>query len=319
MSHPAPPIARRLACLAMLLGALAILLPLALAPGASAERASVPASPSTPNPPPTPSMTPSAAAPPSAQVTLARSACDAVHLTARTDQGASLTYRVADEAGNVVASGTFTGAVDRVLSLSTGHDYTATVGEASGAGSIASSGPASLREACPVSVTADPPGFVDHCGTEGDAVVVPTIIGVDYRVGGTLLVPGANSAVGMVTVEASARPGYVLNGPSQWTHTFASEPCRRSGQAPAETQEAPAPAPDPAAPPAPSPRRSATGPSVAPATAPASVPDFENPASRSAAEPAMQASVGGPGPLEWGIMIVVALAGGIAFWLKTRH
>ena len=29
--------------------------------------------------------------------------------------------------------------------------------------------------------------------------------------------------------------------------------------------------------------------------------------------------VGGPGPLEWSIMIAIALAGGIAFWLKTRH
>lgn len=326
MSHPAPPIARRLAFLAVLLGALAILLPVALAPGASAVEGRVPASPSVPDPTPSPSTTPATPTPPSpsAQVALARSACDSVRLTARTDNTAPLTYRVADEAGNVVATGTFSGSVDRVLSLSTGHDYTAAVGPA-GAAPLATSSPASLREACPVSVTADAPGFDDPCGTQADAVVAPTIIGVDYRVGGTVLAPGANSAVGMVTVEASARPGYVLKGPSQWTHAFSAEPCAASAQSsPAPQGDAPAAAPPPAAPPVgPAPGTSQAGPSAALAapSAPAPTPEPEpnDSAPRSAAQPAMQASVGGPGPLEWSIMIAIALAGGIAFWLKTRH
>ncbi|AMM31341.1 hypothetical protein SA2016_0651 [Sinomonas atrocyanea] len=325
MSHPAPPIARRLACLAVLLGALAILLPAALAPGASAADGRVPASPTITGPSPSPSVTPATPtpAPPSAQVALTRAACDSVHLTARTDSTAPLTYRVADEAGNVVATGTFSGSVDRILSLSTGHDYTATVTGA-GTGPLATSSPASLRDACPVSITADAPGFDDPCGTQADAVVAPTIIGVDYRVGGTVLAPGANAAVGMVTVEAVARPGYVLKGTSQWTHTFSATPCAGSAEAPTAPQEdAPAAVQPPAAPPAaPAPGTSAAaGPSAGLAAQPTSAPTpgLDDSATRSAAQPAMQASVGGPGPLEWSIMIAIALAGGIAFWLKTRH
>ncbi|MDQ0260955.1 hypothetical protein [Sinomonas atrocyanea] len=319
MSHPAPPIVRRLAFLAVLLGALAILLPGVLAPGASAAEGHVPASPSVPDPTPSPTPTPAG---PAAQVALARAACDSVRLTARTDATSPMTYRVADEAGNVVATGTFSGSVDRVLSLSTGHDYTAAVGPA-GADPIATSSPASLRDACPVSVTADAPGFDDPCGTQADAVVAPTIIGVDYRVGGTVLAPGANSAVGMVTVEASARPGYVLKGPSRWTHTFSAAPCAGSAQAAPEPQEeAPAPAPPPAVPPAASAPGTGTSVAAPPAPqtpAPTQEPELDASTSRSAAQPAMQASMGGPGPLEWSIMIAIAVAGGVAFWLKTRH
>jgi hypothetical protein len=255
-------------------------------------------------------------------VALVRSACDSVHLTAWTNSTAPLTYRVADEAGNVVATGAFSGSVDRILSLSTGHDYTATVTGADTA-PLATSSAASLRDACPVSVTADAPGFDDPCGTQADAVVAPTIIGVDYRVGASVLAPGANAAVGMVTVEAVARPGYVLKGPSQWTHTFSATPCGGSAQpAPVPPDDAPAAAQPPAAPPAePGPGTSAAGPSAGlPAQqAPAATPGPDDSATRSAAQPAMQASVGGPGPLEWSIMIAIALAGGIAFWLKTRH
>lgn len=322
MSHPAPPIARRLALFAVLFGALAVLLPVALAPIAARAHASVPATVNAPEPAPSGTASPSAAPLPPAQVNLTRSACDAVHLTARTDAAVTLAYRVADESGNVVASGTFTGTLERVVSVSTGHDYTATVSEPASVTPLATSAPASLRDACPVSVTADAPGFVDPCGTQRDAVMVPTIIGVDYRVGGALLAPGPNSATGIVTVEASARPGYVLNGPSRWTHAFNADPCLSAAPVPAGPQEpAPAdPAPAPATPPAASSQdRPAALPSAAASSAPTAELQREDASARAAAQPALQASVGGPGPLEWGIMIAVAVAGGVAFWLKTRH
>lgn len=319
MSPPAPPIARRLALLSVLLCALILVLPAVLAPNdAPAEAAeSAPASPSGTDPAPSPSASPTS---PAAQVSLMRAACDAVHLTAQTSPGVTLAYRVTDEGGHVVASGTFAGSIERTISLSTGHDYLASVSETAGGPALATSSSASLREACAVAVTADSPAFADPCGTERDAVVAPQIIGVDYRVGETLLVAGPNAAYGTVTVEASARAGYMLNGPSRWTHTFSAEPCAAPDQAglptrPSATEAAPR---DPT---------QASGGSAQSVQAAPSTPgpvshgpaDARDDSAERFTEPAAQASTGAPGPLAWGIMIAVAVAGGIAFWFKTRH
>lgn len=322
MSRPAPPIARHVAMLVVLLGAVPILLAMTLVRSSAPAEASVlmyqettEPSPSPTSPSPTPSL-------PGAQVALAPAACDALRLSAQADRGVALSYRVADEAGNAAASGSFTGSINTVLALSTGHEYTASVSDPSSGVTLASAGPVSLRNACPVSVTADPPGFTDPCGTDRDAVVVPRIIGVDYRVAGTVLVPGANAATGTVTVEAAAQPGYSLNGPTRWTHTFTADPCLAAPEPPVRPR-APSPSlTDPVSPAAPSvapleqPTQSAPAPPLAQRTA---APQPDAPSVHRDDEPAVQASVGGPGPLAWGIMIAVAVAGGIVFWFKTRH
>ena len=69
---------------------------------------------------------------------------------------------------------------------------------------------------------------------------MPRIIGVDYRVGETELVPGANQAQGRVTVDASARQGYTLNGPARWVHTYTADPST-TDQQPAAGAVTPAP------------------------------------------------------------------------------
>ncbi|WP_369046479.1 hypothetical protein [Sinomonas sp. P10A9] len=319
MSRPALPIARRWAVVVLLLGAFTLMLAVSPVQNGTPAEASIPeakpAAPSTSGP-----GAPTAAAPPSAAVNLARTACDTARVTAQTDQGVTLAYRITDEAGNVASTGTFTGSLDRTVWLSTGHDYTATLTAQAGGPQLASSAPVDLHPTCPVTVTADAPGFSDPCGTERDAVVVPRIIGVEYRVGGTVLVPGANAATGVVTVEAVARPGYLLVGSSTWTHGFTADPCLAAPEPPAPAQPLPAAvgpsaAPSPGVPP---PESAAQVPSSA-GPSRAAAPERDDPAVRSPSDPAAQASVGGPGPLAWGIMIAVAVAGGIVFWLKTRH
>jgi hypothetical protein len=205
------------------------------------------------------------------------------------------------------------------LSLSTGHEYTATAEDPATGATLASSGVTSLRQACTVSVAADAPGFADPCGTDRDAVQVPRIIGVDYVSGGSVLVPGVNAATGTVTVEAVARSGYTVTGPSRWTHTFTADPCLAApepaapaGTGPGSAASVPSP---PGIPGGPSAAPTADSPSSAGAPAsPRNEPDVH-----ADPQPAVQASVGTPGPIAWGIMIAVALAGGIVFWLKTRH
>lgn len=258
----------------------------------------------------TPSPTPSSA-PPQAQVSLVRAACDSVRLAARTDPGAMLSYRITDEGGRTAASGQFTGSVDLMLSLSTGHTYLATVSQSADGAGLASSASADLTAPCPVAVTADAPLFSDPCGTDHDAVLAPRIIGVDYQVGGTALAPGANSAVGAVSVVASARPGYSLSGPTQWSHVFSSAPCPESQ---------PVPAPAAAAPTAAAPAASSDAP-VQATTPPPAAEGQQNAATGSSSERSTQtaASAWAPGPLAWGVMIALAVAGGVFFWSKTRH
>lgn len=335
VSRKAPPIVRRLALCAAVLGALLLGLQLLTVPQAgpataAAERPPLqtPADQLNPSPdpqqllpqPPSPTSTPSptpSAAPPKAQVSLVRSACDSVRLAAQTDQGAVLAYRITDEAGHEAAAGRFTGSADLIVPLSTGHAYTASVSQTPDGAALATSAAADLTAPCPVAVTADAPLFSDPCGTDRDAVLVPRIIGVDYRVGETLLVAGTNSALGTVTVVASARPGYSMGGPTQWTHQFSSAPCPDSQQQPLPPTAA-APAPPPA-PPSAEPQSSAAPSPAATADHPAGG-DWQA-STGTPAEHSSQtaASAWAPGPLAWGIMIALAVAGGILFWSKTRH
>ncbi|WP_235779995.1 hypothetical protein [Sinomonas notoginsengisoli] len=188
---------------------------------------------------------------------------------------------------------------------------------------LASTAAVGLRNPCPVSVAADLPAFNDLCGTERDAVIVPRIIGVDYLVGGSTLAPGPNAAIGTVTVEAVAQPGYSLSQPSQWTHTFTADPCPTVPEPAAlapSLQPLDAESPSHAAP-APAGKSSEQPGSTAAGTAHAAqtvTPQHDDVVTRRD-DRVVQASVGGPGPLAWGIMIGVAVAGGILFWFKTRH
>lgn len=320
MSRLAPPIARRLALLAAVVGALGLLLAAVLVQDVAPARAST-ASPSATDPG-TPSAPPSSKAPaaalPAAQVSLERADCDTARLVAKTDPGATLGYRVTAESGQVAASGTFVGAVNLTVPLSTGHDYTATVSDPASGATLATSGVASLHDACTVAVTADAPVFTDPCGAEWDTVKVPRIIGVDYRVGGTVLAAGANAASGTVTVEAAARPGYTLSGPSQWSHTFTVDPCLAAPE-PGVPAAAATALPRDAPPGIPSPPGVQSEQSAPPAAPWTAAPQREDAAAHADTQPTVQASVGGPGPLAWGIMIVVAITGGILLWLKTRH
>ncbi|WP_048342712.1 fibronectin type III domain-containing protein [Cellulomonas sp. A375-1] len=69
-------------------------------------------------------------------------------------------------------------------------------------------------------VTATVPTWQDAYGTEDDGYVIPTVEGVQYSVDGTPVSAGRYPATGTVTVDATALSGYVLSGPSQFTHTF---------------------------------------------------------------------------------------------------
>ncbi|WP_077489322.1 hypothetical protein [Sinomonas mesophila] len=331
MTYPAPPSVHRWALRALLLaitavcalGALTAVGLAGAAPAAATQGGADPAvnASTTPEPQPTDTASPAPSPTPGyAEASLVRSACDTVQLSARTEAGRTLAYRIADEAGRVAASGTFTGSLDAALPVTAGHTYTAHVSEGADGGSLASSASADLREPCPVAVAADAPHFDDQCGAERDAVVVPLIIGVDYRVGEAELAPGANAAHGHVTVEASARPGYALNGPSRWVHAFISEPCPATAP-PAVGPVTPASiAPEPQPGTVPPPTETAAPGAAAPSSAaPTVVPTSDATPPRTSAEPSSQTGVAAPGPLAWGIMISLVVAGGVFFWSKTRH
>ncbi|GAB4100914.1 hypothetical protein [Sinomonas halotolerans] len=285
-------------------------------PATSSDMGSLTDPTPTPTPTPSPEPTPTGTVEPSpapiqAEASLTRVRCDLMQLDAAGSAGKTLAYRVTDEAGRVAASGTFTGALGRSVSISTGHSYTARVSESTGGPAVAVSEPADMRAPCPVVVTPDAPAFSDECGTAADTVEVPRIIGIDYRVGSSVLVPGGNSAVGNVTVVATARPGYMLSGTSEWSHDFSDEACapgREPVQAPGT------PSPPPAAAPGPTPAPWTSSPAFPSSTA--AVPEDERFTSRPASE---ANGIGGPGPLAWGIMLALAAAGGVFLWSKTRH
>jgi hypothetical protein len=67
--------------------------------------------------------------------------------------------------------------------------------------------------------------FNDVCATANDTYTIPTTVGVTYKVNGVVMAAGTYVATGSVTVTAEAQPGYVLNGASNWAHTFTNESC----------------------------------------------------------------------------------------------
>ncbi|UZN03101.1 RHS repeat domain-containing protein [Cellulomonas sp. S1-8] len=69
-------------------------------------------------------------------------------------------------------------------------------------------------------VSATEPTWDDTYGTADDRYTVPAVTGVEYTVDGAVVDPGTYPATGTVTVDATATAGYVLTGPSQFTHTF---------------------------------------------------------------------------------------------------
>ena len=335
VTYPAPPSVHRWVFRALLLAAAALCALgaavgtslLDAAPGHAAEGGLDPlvTTSTTPDPSGEPSATPIPSpthTPAHAEASLVPSACDTVQLSGRTEAGRTLVYRVADESGRVAASGSFTGSIDAALPVTTGHTYTAYLSERPESEVLASTAAADLREPCPVAVTADAPQFADPCGTERDAVIVPRIIGVDYRVGEADLAPGANPAQGRVTVDAAARQGYALNGPARWVHTFTADPCPAAEPAPAgPVAQAPVTSePEAAATAAPATVTPAPTAATPSSTVPPAVPTATDATpSRTVAEPSSQTGVAGPGPLAWGIMIALAIAGGVFFWSKTRH
>ena len=68
--------------------------------------------------------------------------------------------------------------------------------------------------------TAVEPTWTDEYGTASDTYTIPAVTGVQYAVDGTPVAPGTYPATGTVVVTASATTGYVLTGPSEFTHTF---------------------------------------------------------------------------------------------------
>jgi hypothetical protein len=73
---------------------------------------------------------------------------------------------------------------------------------------------------CPIHVTPSSVTFNDVCGTANDTYNVPTTTGVNYSA-----TAGSHTASGLVTVTASAQNGYILDGTTNWSHTFTNEAC----------------------------------------------------------------------------------------------
>lgn len=69
-------------------------------------------------------------------------------------------------------------------------------------------------------VTASAPTQSDPYGTEDDTYTIPSVTGVQYSVGGAVVVPGDYPGSGTVVVTASATAGYALSGASQFTLVF---------------------------------------------------------------------------------------------------
>ena len=71
-------------------------------------------------------------------------------------------------------------------------------------------------------VTATAPTFNDASGTASDTYTIPTKVGVEYLVGGTVTAAGTYPGAGAVTITAQATSGYTLTGTSSWSHTFST-------------------------------------------------------------------------------------------------
>jgi hypothetical protein len=71
-------------------------------------------------------------------------------------------------------------------------------------------------------VTPKAPSFTDLTG--GGTVTIPTTTGVSYAIDGAPVAAGARSASGFVSVTATAKAGYALEGITGWSRTFAVPP-----------------------------------------------------------------------------------------------
>ncbi|KSW30160.1 hypothetical protein ATM99_00220 [Cellulomonas sp. B6] len=71
-----------------------------------------------------------------------------------------------------------------------------------------------------ITVTAQAPTQVDADGTADDTYTVPAVEGVQYTVDGTPVAAGTYPGAGTVVVTATALPGYVLTGATEFTLVF---------------------------------------------------------------------------------------------------
>lgn len=72
-------------------------------------------------------------------------------------------------------------------------------------------------------VTAQAPTFTDESETANDTYTIPTVAGVEYLVGGSVVGAGTYPGSGTVTVSARGAQGYVLEGTSSWSYTFSAQ------------------------------------------------------------------------------------------------
>ncbi|MGY5319883.1 hypothetical protein ACXA45_11690, partial [Neomicrococcus lactis] len=79
--------------------------------------------------------------------------------------------------------------------------------------------PAPVVQVTPKSVV-----FADNDGTANDTYTIPVTTGVNYQVNSATVAAGTRTGSGIVTVTATAQPGYVLvsGATSTWTHTFST-------------------------------------------------------------------------------------------------
>jgi hypothetical protein len=69
-------------------------------------------------------------------------------------------------------------------------------------------------------VAAAAPTQVDDFGTASDTFTVPSVVGVRYLVGGTVVAAGTHPGTGTVVVTAEAEDGYELTGPATFSLVF---------------------------------------------------------------------------------------------------
>jgi hypothetical protein len=126
--------------------------------------------------------------------------------------------------GKIIPSGTYPGKGSVTIVASARRDY---IVLPMGNTSWTHTFPVDLSQADPVVVghfPIAPPAvvFVDALGTANDTYTVPATTGVDYLVGGKVVLGGTYPGTGTVTVIAKAQTDYVLapGAPASWTVTF---------------------------------------------------------------------------------------------------
>jgi hypothetical protein len=95
------------------------------------------------------------------------------------------------------------------------HDSYAGLNWTTDGQAIWNNGCAYTTEVTPTAVT-----FNDVCGTANDTYTVPTTTGVDYSD-----TAGTHAGSGTVTITATPKTGFTLNGDTSWSHTFTNDEC----------------------------------------------------------------------------------------------